>query len=116
MQVTYLHELHILYCGTQYLGTMPTITTLNTTISTGTHVMNLGKCGISWHIATVYHKRNGIGFVRYYVHVLDEQTPQDSYVVAALLKDVLHRIKLELPNVTAAYLSVTMLDATMEAK
>ncbi len=42
--------------------------------------------------------------VRYYAHVLDEQTPQDSFVVAALLKDILTRVKLELPLVNAAYL------------
>ncbi len=65
--------------------------------------MWFGKHGISWHIATVFRKKgNGI-LVRYYVHVLDQQTPQDSWTVAALLKDVLQRVHQEVPSVDAAY-------------
>ncbi len=63
-----------------------------------------GKRGISWHIATVYRKHNGRVFVRYFAHILDESTPQDSWAVAAILTDVLSRVKREVPDITGAYI------------
>ncbi len=68
------------------------------------NLTHLGKRGISWHISTVFRKSGNDVLVRYYIHVLNEQTPQDSWTVAAILKDVLKRVRQEVPSVDTAYL------------
>ncbi len=55
-------------------------------------------------MAAAFRKQNGKTLVRYFAHILNEQTPQDTWAVSALLKDILKRIKHEVSTITTAYI------------
>ncbi len=64
-----------------------------------------GKRGVVWHITHVICKPpSGNNYIwRTYIHILEDSEPQDSGAVIAFLKDVLLRVKEELPHITTAF-------------
>jgi hypothetical protein len=61
-----------------------------------------GKRGISWHISVVHYRINKVTHWQAFIHII-QSCSQDSYVVVAIMQDVLATLKSECPQINNVY-------------